>query len=793
MKLFKIISCNEILNASDISFSQINKYSFSPVERAFLEKSKRQPIYKNERIPSIIADNPYELGKLAALRFLEWIIENPKGVIALPTGKTPEYFIKWLEFYKKNWNTPAVEKELIAYNIKQDRFPETRDLKFVQLDEYFPISTKQENSYYSYVNKYYLSILDIPPENRLMIDCTKIEGLPSIAELQKLFPKGRLIDFSLINRKAENEQEEAQKKALAAVDKFCKNYEQKIKEWGGIGFFIGGIGPDGHVAFNIKGSSFESETRLIQLNYPSAASASGDLSGMSGARNKPAITIGLNTITANPDATILIMAAGETKATQVANANKEPQSTNNPASVLHNHKGARFYLTNGAAAKLEDRKLEDIKNSLNDLPFSTKEDVIIELALKLKKELSELTPEDFTKTEKAKLIFPVIENNLAFEIEKIKKDIINKIERGTSLPQNKNILHTSPHHDDIILSYHSAMRSFIKKNLNYFTYFTSGYTAVSNQLLIDLCQKATPEFIRANKCYIFHNEDEQILQFYKKAFEAKDAKELERLELVLFLQAVVKVFNLKDESQLIKWVPDFTKEYLEKRYDGQKDSHDVQILKGMLRESESNRKWTIMGIPRNQITHLRTGFYNGDYFTPQPTKEKDAMPTLDLINKVKPNIITVAYDPEGSGPDTHFKALQTLAQAIKMNEKENQPEFIYGYRNIWFKFNPSEADIFIPSTKKNFSELEKIFLNCFTSQKNAEFPSPDYDGPFSDMAIAIQKKQLKDLKVLLGCHWFKQHSNPSIRNAEGFCFIKAMKPAEFLKNVADLEKRVVKE
>ena len=46
----------------------------------------------------------------------------------------------------------------------------------------------------------------------------------------------------------------------------CKDYERKISEAGGIELFIGGIGPDGHIAFNEPGSSLVSRTRVKTLN-----------------------------------------------------------------------------------------------------------------------------------------------------------------------------------------------------------------------------------------------------------------------------------------------------------------------------------------------------------------------------------------------------------------------------------------------------------------------------------------------------------------------------------------------
>ena len=47
-------------------------------------------------------------GKIVSLRFLEWVRANPTGVVALPTGRTPEFFIKTLDRYKTHWNTAEV-------------------------------------------------------------------------------------------------------------------------------------------------------------------------------------------------------------------------------------------------------------------------------------------------------------------------------------------------------------------------------------------------------------------------------------------------------------------------------------------------------------------------------------------------------------------------------------------------------------------------------------------------------------------------------------------------------------
>jgi len=100
---------------------------------------------------------------------------------------------------------------------------------------------------------------------------------------------------------------------------------EKIEQLGGIGFFLGGIGPDGHIGFNIKGSDHFSTTRLAPINYETAAVAAADLGGIETARDKAVITIGLKTIIKNNSATAIIIAAGESKSKVVSDAiEKQP-------------------------------------------------------------------------------------------------------------------------------------------------------------------------------------------------------------------------------------------------------------------------------------------------------------------------------------------------------------------------------------------------------------------------------------------------------------------------------------
>ena len=207
---------------------------FTNVEKSFFEKSKlNQP---KTKIPYIQVDNIPDLGLLTSLRFLEWIIENPEGVISLPTGKTPEYFIKWTQYILSNWGKHEVEKICTENGLDTRSKPKIQNLKFVQIDEFFPIDPLQHNSFHYFVQKFYIEGFGINPRNALLINSTKI--LNSIDEsIDNIFPNYK-IDLSLRYRDTNSDLEEKQKQAIFAIDQWCSEYENKITELGELVSFL---------------------------------------------------------------------------------------------------------------------------------------------------------------------------------------------------------------------------------------------------------------------------------------------------------------------------------------------------------------------------------------------------------------------------------------------------------------------------------------------------------------------------------------------------------------------------
>lgn len=223
-------SCFNLLNT--LITSDTMSTQWTPVEQSFLERSNRKSSYEGERAPVVEVLNVYELGKIVALTFLEWVQAHPKGVIALPTGKTPEYFIKTLEKYKNNWENPQIREEVRSYGFHFDAFPPTQDLTFVMLDEFFPMLPTHRNSFCNYVRTFYISLLGIKEENIHTFDLLQAEVLT--LEEMAVFD-GIDVDLTLLSRDPVDSSEVQKKAILLKVQKYCDDYERKLQAMGGIG------------------------------------------------------------------------------------------------------------------------------------------------------------------------------------------------------------------------------------------------------------------------------------------------------------------------------------------------------------------------------------------------------------------------------------------------------------------------------------------------------------------------------------------------------------------------------
>lgn len=102
------------------------------------------------------------------------------------------------------------------------------------------------------------------------------------------------------------------------LEKECREYEEKIKAAGGIRLFLGGIGPDGHIAFNEPGSSLSSRTRIKTLTYDTILANSRFFDKDMNKVPKQALTVGVGTVVDSDEVLIIVNGYGKARALQKA-------------------------------------------------------------------------------------------------------------------------------------------------------------------------------------------------------------------------------------------------------------------------------------------------------------------------------------------------------------------------------------------------------------------------------------------------------------------------------------------
>lgn len=761
----------------------------SNVEKMFLD----QLGFDNQttKIPYIIVDNFPRLGLLTSLRFLEWVSENLEGVISLPTGKTPEYFIKWTKYLLENWSDKNLDKLRRKNGLDMSQKPNLSGLQFVQIDEFYPIDPNQHNSFYNYVQHFYVNGFGLDSRRGMFINCDEI---PSVKKksLAEIFPDQK-VDLSLRYRETTSFLEEDQQKTIFMVDQWCTEYETVIREKGGIGFFLGGIGPDGHIAFNVRGSDHNSTTRLMETNFETQAAAATDLGGIELSRNRLVITIGLATITAKEDCTTIIVAAGEAKAAIVQESLEKMENIQYPATALQRLAGSRFYLTQGAACSLNDVVEHRLKNE--SWSKEKTELAVVNICQKLNKFGHRLTVRDLKEDSAGSFISKIDDKTVQNVIDSIKQ----KLEKALDVFDDETFLHTGPHHDDIMLGYLPHIIHLVRspRNKNYFANMTSGFTSVTNHYVIQIL-KETTAFLNNDRIEMTDYPD-----FFEKGFNQKQDKDVYHyLDRIAegnipgqkrglshrIVRALVEIYSIKSKLELSKKIQEIVT-YLDTCYDGQKNTEDIQKLKGMIREFEEELVWAHYGVQVKDVHHLRLGFYTGDIFTENPEPGRDVEPILNILKDLQPTVITLALDPEGSGPDTHYKVLQAIAEAVRLWGEETDVSHlkIWGYRNVWYRFNPSEADIIVPVSLNTMAMLRDTFMNCYLSQKDASFPSYELDGPFCDLTKKIWVEQHKLMELVLGRDFWYQNDHPRLRATHGLVFLRELTVEQFLNEARRLE------
>lgn len=475
------------------------------------------------------------------------------------------------------------------------------------------------------------------------------------------------------------------------IFEYCQLYEQRIESFGGIDISLLGIGRMGNIAFNEPGSRQNSTTRLILLDNESrdeAAKVFGSL------ENTPpsSITMGVSTILSSKK--VILMAWGENKAKMIRECVEGNITDTIPASYLQEHNNAQVFIDLSAASNLTriQRPWLVTSSEWDDKLMRT---AIVWLSGKTQKPILKLTNKDYNENGLSELLALY---NSAYNVNiKIFNDLQHTItgwpggkpnaddtyrpERAKPYP--KRVIIFSPHPDDDVISMGGTLRRLVEqKHEVHVAYQTSGNIAVG---------------------------DEEVVRFLH------------------FINGFNQLFD-NGQNAIINEKYAEIRNFFKEKKEGDLDTRDILILKGLIRRGEARTACTYNNIPLNRCHFLDMPFYETGRIQKNPLSEVDVEIVRNLIREVKPHQIYVAgdlADPHG----THRVCTDAVFAAVDLEKEEGAKWLkdcrIWMYRGAWAEWEIENIEMAVPISPEELRAKRNSILKHQSQMESAPFLGND--------------------------------------------------------------------
>lgn len=475
------------------------------------------------------------------------------------------------------------------------------------------------------------------------------------------------------------------------VQEHCRQYEQHIKELGGLDVILLGIGRMGNIATNEPGSSLTSASRLILIDETSREEMKMSF-GSQESVPPCSITMGVSTILSARK--IFLTAWGEEKAEIIKKTVEGKVSDAIPASFLQTHNDAHVVIDLSAAAKLTRIQHPWLVASCKWTDKLVRS-ALVWLCQITGKPLLKLTNKDYNENGLSELLALYgsaynanikIFNDLQHTITgwpggKPDADDTYRPERANPFP--KRVIVFSPHPDDDVISMGGTLRRLVQQGHDvHVAYETSGNIAVG---------------------------DEEVVRFMH------------------FINGFNQLFA-NEQDEVIKSKYKEIKEFLKNKKEGDIDSQDIRTIKGLIRRGEARTASTFNQIPLDHVHFLDLPFYESGKIEKLPMSEADVNIVRELITKVKPHQIYVAgdlADPHG----THRKCTDAVLAAIDL-EKEAEAEWlkdcrVWMYRGAWAEWEIENIEMCVPISPEELRAKRNSILKHQSQMESAPFLGND--------------------------------------------------------------------
>ncbi|RPG33923.1 MAG: glucosamine-6-phosphate deaminase [Muricauda sp. TMED12] len=463
------------------------------------------------------------------------------------------------------------------------------------------------------------------------------------------------------------------------VQEYCKDYERKIEEAGGLDFQLLGIGRTGHIGFNEPGSHHNSATRDITLDHVTRIDAASTFKGVENVPRK-AITMGIGTI--KKAKRIVLLAWGQNKAEVIRETIEGKISSEVPATYLQEHENTTFVLDKEAAALLTRIDTPWLVRNC-DWTKDLTHKAVVWLSQKQEKPILQLTDKDYNDTGMSDLLSS---EQSSYEINirtfnrlqhtitgwpggKPNADDTNRPERAE--PEKKKVIIFSPHPDDDVISMGGTFDRLVSQGHEvHIVYQTSGNIAVA---------------------------DHEVLK-------------------------AAEVANLIGPTEIFAQVTQDIKGKTDKDY----DSVLVRKVKGSIRRSESYGATRYLGIPDSQVHFLDLPFYETGTIKKNPLGKEDIDMMMGIIEEIKPHQIYAAgdlADPHG----THRVCLEALFASLDiLKSKPFMKEcWVWLYRGAWHEWETHEIEMAVPMSPAQVLRKRKAIFFHQTQKDGVMFQGED--------------------------------------------------------------------
>ncbi len=471
------------------------------------------------------------------------------------------------------------------------------------------------------------------------------------------------------------------------VYQYCMDYEEKIKDCGGIDLTVCEIGPHGCLAFNEPGTTPASTCRLVLLTRETRQRIASDYK--CDVAPTTAFTLGLSTLLSAKR--VLAMAWGENRAEIIKQTVEGDITANIPASFLQTHQHARIAVDLSAAENLTriSHPWKVINCEWTDKLIRR---AIVWLCHKTGKPILKLTDKDYNDFGLGELLalygsaYNVnikIFNDLQHTITgwpggKPDADDTYRPERAKPYP--KRVIVFSPHPDDDVISMGGTLKRLVdQKHDVHVAYETSGNIAVG---------------------------DEDMMRY------------------IMLMDQLAPAFGF--DTPEFKTKSDEINSFLKKKASGDMDTDDVRLIKTMIRQGEARTACDYIGVKPENVHFLRLPFYETGTIKKGDLSEKDIDIVRDLICSVKPHQIFVAgdlADPHG----THRVCTDAVLAVI--DEVKDEPWMkdcrIWMYRGAWAEWEIDHIEMAVPISPEELRFKRNSILKHQSQMENAPFLGDD--------------------------------------------------------------------